>query len=867
MATARANLFISVKDEASDKAREIFLNVVNASNKALTAQQALNKTNEQYVGWLRQQANAAASAATPNYTLAKGYTDMANSLEGNNQGLRLFGFNVVDVAAKLYLLQVGVRNVIQALQGVFELAEVGAQVRQQEIAFRSLVEGAGKDYIDYIELLREKSGGLITDFNLQQKASNAIIGTTGGVRDAMIEAVPSLLEFSRAFAALHPQVGSAEFVFNSLVTGIRRSSPRLIDNALIYLRLGEAVDAYARSVGKTSEELTDQERQLAIINATMEGGSIIVSQAGDMIDSLTDKYTIFRKELNETRDTAGAFLDTAIGPTIEMLNKMLGGVKEGRDAWEEFGEAISPIVKFFSWIILHTNPVIESIQAIHRAMVAAGIGGKEFSVNAEVLAQNLADLSAAAEEDAAQFEKWHDKVASAFNSLRRKQVDILIKSAEDQEKYGDRILEVQEKADRKRDDLFNDYARNSQRALRDHLDQMEDIEKRYNERRDDFLSRIEDVQQEKLTTGLGHAVEAAARRFAESRSMSEWDEVKAQLFAFDMPQSSRFDLMGQIIESQIDSLRDYQSVLQDLANDDTLTDEQRQAYAQQVEDINRQILGLDQELFDRRRDLDFARLDEKESLLREGMDRDEAMRREALDKEQADYDEHLTELSSKYNEALAELAESTNASVADLQNQIQEVIDGIDTALKEAVIDVGLGLAEAGSKVEETLLETKAAMHGVVFEPGGLVPDLQSVIDKISGAPDSLANAISQFNTSGNRIVVPVDFVQSDIPPFYGYRPVGFAPGRASGGPVMAGQTYTVGEAGPELFTPTQSGTITPSGEFGGVSIAINAGAFMGSRADATRLASELVPLIARGLSAYNINLFATGSRKTSSRS
>ena len=33
---------------------------------------------------------------------------------------------------------------------------------------------------------------------------------------------------------------------------------------------------------------------------------------------------------------------------------------------------------------------------------------------------------------------------------------------------------------------------------------------------------------------------------------------------------------------------------------------------------------------------------------------------------------------------------------------------------------------------------------------------------------------------------------------------------RASGGPVMAGQSYIVGESRPELFTPTQSGYITP---------------------------------------------------------
>lgn len=38
------------------------------------------------------------------------------------------------------------------------------------------------------------------------------------------------------------------------------------------------------------------------------------------------------------------------------------------------------------------------------------------------------------------------------------------------------------------------------------------------------------------------------------------------------------------------------------------------------------------------------------------------------------------------------------------------------------------------------------------------------------------------------------------------------APGRAHGGPVSAGRTYWVGERGPELFTPSAAGRVTPSG-------------------------------------------------------
>lgn len=41
---------------------------------------------------------------------------------------------------------------------------------------------------------------------------------------------------------------------------------------------------------------------------------------------------------------------------------------------------------------------------------------------------------------------------------------------------------------------------------------------------------------------------------------------------------------------------------------------------------------------------------------------------------------------------------------------------------------------------------------------------------------------------------------------------------RAAGGPVRAGGTYLVGERGPELFQPSQSGKIIPNDVFGQIS-------------------------------------------------
>jgi tape measure domain-containing protein len=50
----------------------------------------------------------------------------------------------------------------------------------------------------------------------------------------------------------------------------------------------------------------------------------------------------------------------------------------------------------------------------------------------------------------------------------------------------------------------------------------------------------------------------------------------------------------------------------------------------------------------------------------------------------------------------------------------------------------------------------------------------------------------------------------------------GDAPGMQHGGPVTAGAPYVVGEAGPELFVPRQTGTIIPNGQMPGGTTVIN---------------------------------------------
>jgi hypothetical protein len=79
-------------------------------------------------------------------------------------------------------------------------------------------------------------------------------------------------------------------------------------------------------------------------------------------------------------------------------------------------------------------------------------------------------------------------------------------------------------------------------------------------------------------------------------------------------------------------------------------------------------------------------------------------------------------------------------------------------------------------------------------------------------------------------------------------------PGRATGGPVSPDRPYMVGERGPELFVPTSSGTVLPSGGVGGgrdvkVAIAVNAPAGDSYRA-LTRSSRQVARAVSRALAA-----------------
>ena len=117
---------------------------------------------------------------------------------------------------------------------------------------------------------------------------------------------------------------------------------------------------------------------------------------------------------------------------------------------------------------------------------------------------------------------------------------------------------------------------------------------------------------------------------------------------------------------------------------------------------------------------------------------------------------------------------------------------------------------EATEKLDQVYRSIGSAVSdGIVNALTAAVEGTKSLADVASQTLRQVANILLQFG---------VNTALGGIPGLGKF----FGGARASGGTVTGGRSYMVGEKGPELFTPGRTGSIAPSGSFGGTNVVVN---------------------------------------------
>jgi len=178
------------------------------------------------------------------------------------------------------------------------------------------------------------------------------------------------------------------------------------------------------------------------------------------------------------------------------------------------------------------------------------------------------------------------------------------------------------------------------------------------------------------------------------------------------------------------------------------------------------------------------------------------------------------------NQKLKEFKQLTGEDATEEQiNAFKKIIEET-TALADSLTVVNNEIETLDKKLIElnsagTAVVTLSRALGSSFEESfkGIVKGTMSVSDAFRNMFNRIADAFLDMAAQMLAAQMARSFLNlfsfapfgNDVQGFSG--PVGFA---ANGGPVTGGKPYIVGERGPELFTPSVSGMITPNHELGG---------------------------------------------------
>lgn len=194
----------------------------------------------------------------------------------------------------IFALQSSLRTFTELAKGLFSALLEGASSLDRSRSFEILLSGQGIDSSGMKNRLEEAAQGLVT---LDRAMASTIEFAKAGFPQ-IAQQSDKLLRIATDAAIVSGDLSQVLVIYEKLSRGIMRGSPRLIDDSGIIIKLGNANEQYAASLGKTVEQLTAADTVMSTWNATLKEGERIHELAQQM-DSTAVKVAKLKTEWQE----------------------------------------------------------------------------------------------------------------------------------------------------------------------------------------------------------------------------------------------------------------------------------------------------------------------------------------------------------------------------------------------------------------------------------------------------------------------------------------------------------------------------------------------------------------------------------------
>jgi hypothetical protein len=308
-----------------------------------------------------------------------------------------------DILAGLFLIKSALGAIAEIGKTAFEFVLEGEKIKSINAQFDLLAQSSGLAGQAIKSQLESAAGGLADTTDLLKAASEGFVQFGENAKR-----LPETLALARQVGAVFG--GDLVSNFERLNQAIASGSQKALKAVGIYLDTDKVLKDYSRSLGISVDLLSQEERQQAILNATLEQGKKKYAEVDLTLNQTGDAFVRLKNAAKDSLEAASVLASNVFGPAFrDAFDLIAAGAKKAKDAIDKnygsgadkLNASIKDIQDQIKELEAVSNGAVNSISDI--GLLAAGpvqARLEGFRETLRLLNRQLSDLGGRSSEDA-----------------------------------------------------------------------------------------------------------------------------------------------------------------------------------------------------------------------------------------------------------------------------------------------------------------------------------------------------------------------------------------------------------------------------------------------------------------------------------